>query len=164
MEVRMKRWMLLTMWLAIGLAGCRVGNGTPGPTAWVAVSPTLLPAPPATRLPLRPEVTPMSPGQEMIRATVYLEAVEVVTEDGQPWLLLSGNLPTPCHRLQVQVQPPDAEHRIRVQVFSVVKRGEMCVEVLAPFQERVALSTTPLPAGTYQVVVNGGAPIPVRVP
>lgn len=160
----MNRWLWLLL-LTMVLVGCHDAGATPQ-NGLVPTSPRTPPR--RTPIPLHQEVTPMpvSPiGKEnLLPSTVYLDEVAVVKEDGGLWLLLSGQLPTPCHRLQVLVQPPDADRRIRVRVFSVVERDQMCVEVLAPFQERVALSETPLPAGDYQVLVNDAKPLTFRWP
>jgi len=83
---------------------------------------------------------------------VYLESATVEMQP-EAVLVLSGSLPTPCHRLQVDIQPPDAENRIHVQLSSRSDPDVMCTQVLAPFTERISLGD--LPSGTYQVWVNG---------
>ncbi|HEX6271165.1 MAG TPA: hypothetical protein VFZ43_13075 [Anaerolineales bacterium] len=68
-------------------------------------------------------------------------------------LSLSGDLPTPCHELRVDVREPDAENRIDVEVYSVVDPDQICTQVLEPFEENIELGT--FPSGHYAVWVNG---------
>jgi hypothetical protein len=67
-------------------------------------------------------------------------------------LNLEGALPTPCHQLRVDVQPPDAQNRIQVSVYSLVDPTAVCIQVLSSFQANVRLDH--LPAGKYTVLVN----------
>ena len=67
-------------------------------------------------------------------------------------LELKGNLPTPCHKLRVKVNPPDANQQIQVEVYSLADPAEICIQVLEAFQVSVPLKE--LPSGTYQVSVN----------
>jgi hypothetical protein len=68
-------------------------------------------------------------------------------------LVLRGELPTPCHQLRIMLNPPDAQNRIEVQVYSVVDPDQMCIQVLEPFEATVSLSS--FSNGTYFVFVNG---------
>jgi hypothetical protein len=68
-------------------------------------------------------------------------------------LILSGDLPTPCHELRVDVNEPDPENKINVEVYSVVDPDQVCIQVLEPFQANIDLGT--FPTGHYTVWVNG---------
>jgi hypothetical protein len=66
---------------------------------------------------------------------------------------LSGDLPTPCHQLRVQVNEPDENNKIDVDAYSVVDPDMICIQVLEPFQASIDLGT--FPSGHYSVWVNG---------
>lgn len=96
------------------------------------------------------------PGDDKLqRGNVYLDSREILTQESNPpqfVLELKGNLPTPCHKLRVKVNPPDASGQIQVEVYSLVNPAEICIQVLEPFQVSVPLND--LSSGTYQVLVN----------
>jgi len=69
-------------------------------------------------------------------------------------LNLKGVLPTPCHKLRVQMPAPDDQNRIQVEVYSVVDPLMICIQVLQEFEVSIPLEN--LPAGQiYAVWVNG---------
>lgn len=152
-----KRWMILFVvaWL---LAACGSGEMVPPP------DPTRLPDPdnsvesPAgnagntTANPYAPQ-----PGDGALqRGNAYLDSTEISLMESFPpqvGLRLVGNLPTPCHQLRVAVSEPDAEKNIRVEIYSVVQKDVVCVEVLQPFE--VSLNLGSYPQGSYSLLVNG---------
>jgi hypothetical protein len=71
----------------------------------------------------------------------------------QVTLILSGDLPTPCHQLRVRLSEPDSENRIQVQVYSVVDPNMICTQVIKPFETQVALGS--FESGKYTVYING---------
>jgi len=98
----------------------------------------------------RPDDTNLS------RGNVFLNESELLIRESFPpqiTLSLSGDLPTPCHELRVDVQEPDSENKINVEVYSVVDPNHVCIQVLEPFQENIDLGT--FPGGHYTVRVNG---------
>lgn len=106
------------------------------------------------------------PGDLMLErdeATVN-QADILVMESFPPQYMLSlqGTLPTPCHQLRIQVSPPDAQQRIMVEVYSLSKPGEICVQVIETFQVQVPLKD--LPAGSYTIWVNGEPAGEIDVP
>ena len=68
---------------------------------------------------------------------------------------LQGTLPTPCHQLRVAASEPDADGRIRLDVYSVVDPDQMCIQVIEEFEANVLLGE--FASGTYTVVVNDQA-------
>jgi hypothetical protein len=95
----------------------------------------------------------------------FVEEAGVVTLESSPpqfRLHLSGTLPTPCHELRVQTQPPDAQNRMDVRVYSVVDPAMICTQVLAAFDASLPLAF-PAP-GEYIVWVNGKQAGRVTVP
>lgn len=91
----------------------------------------------------------------LTRGPVFLENIDILVMESYPpqyVLSLQGSLPTPCHELRVQVQPPDAEGNIRIEVYSVTDPQRMCVQVLKPFAVRIQLLSG---TGEYTFWVNG---------
>ena len=107
-----------------------------------------------------PEVTPLIPptagGQGMMRGHAFPDVMEIDVEPGTPAkvsLRLKGDLPTPCHILQVDMAAPDGENRIQIEVYSLVDANKMCAQVLVPFEQELVLGS--FSAGKYSVWVNG---------
>ncbi|MCE5258631.1 MAG: hypothetical protein LLG44_06145 [Chloroflexi bacterium] len=97
------------------------------------------------------------PGDEdLTRGTVYIDSREIFllkTNPPQFRLSISGALPTPCHALRVVVPAADAEGRIDIEAYSLVKPGAMCAQVLEPFSTTISLAG--YPAGQYSIWLNG---------
>ena len=92
----------------------------------------------------------------LTQGEVYLEVKGLATLESYPlqfMLQLKGELPTPCHQLRIAVNPPDADNKVNVDVYSVVNPAEICIQVLAPFE--VAYPLGSYPAGNYSLWVNG---------
>jgi len=152
---------------------------TPEPKKVVAPSPTSVVIKPATvqptvtlspttqaeELPMTPsigtpEVTPLIPpppgSQGMMRGHAFPDAMALNVEPGTPAkvsLRLKGDLPTPCHILQVDMAAPDSENRIQIEVYSLVDPNKMCAQVLVPFEQELVLGS--FSGGKYSVWVNG---------
>jgi hypothetical protein len=91
-----------------------------------------------------------------MRGNVYVDFADILTRESMPpqyALVLQGNLPTPCHQLQVEVSEPNAENRIDVNAYSLVDADVMCLQVLQAFEETVTIGV--LPAGNYSLWLNG---------
>ncbi len=99
------------------------------------------------------------PGDEKLsRGEVSLDmaSTQLVTsgkESNEPAVVLSGELPDPCHQLRIVVSPPDNQKKINVEVYSVFDPQTMCIMVIQPFQVTVPLGS--YPSGHYSVYVNG---------
>ena len=90
------------------------------------------------------------------RSNVYLNEISLVIRESYPIqvaVFLSGNLPTPCHELHADIQPPDDENRIYVDVYTTVDPNLMCIQVLQALDTTIELGT--FPSGHYTVWVNG---------
>jgi len=132
----------------------------------VTVQPTVTPSPTtqAEELPMippagTPEVTPLiqlpAGSQGMMRGHAFADVMEIDVEPGTPAkvsLLIKGDLPTPCHILQVDMAAPDSENRIQIEVYSLVDPNKMCAQVLVPFEQELVLGS--FSAGKYSVWVN----------
>ena len=72
---------------------------------------------------------------------------------GQADLIAAGSLPTACSQIRVRLNPPDAQNKIVVEVYSVVEKDKSCAQTLQPFDGKLALLGG-YPSGKYTVVVN----------
>lgn len=127
----------------------------PAPTPELDVTPSKLDQPTA-EIPMQ-QNTPDDPiNPKLIRGNAYLDSAELLTLESSPLqftLVLKGNLPTQCNQLQVDVNPPDAENKINVDVYSLINPDMMCAQALKPFEENIPLGS--FPAGHYTLWVNG---------
>lgn len=174
----MKWWVVFSMALLTALAaGCSspqppLEEPSPPPSqpsveSTAPVAPLESPQPsadqptPAPTVPL--QVAPAKPAGQ--QSPVYdLDAVIVEMEpgSGRMGLAVTGSLPTPCHKLQSFISPPDANSRIDVTLYSVSDPEKVCAQVLAPFAEKIPLGE--IPAGSYTVYVNGSLAGELQLP
>lgn len=100
--------------------------------------------------------TAPQPGDtKFTRGKAFVEESSLVIRESMPpqvSMRLVGNLPTPCHKLRVQVDEPDANGRIVLTIYSVFKEDMMCAQVLKPFDVSVPLND--YPAGSYTVLID----------
>lgn len=131
-------------------------------TFFAACAPTQTPLPdtpvdsdtPPNGLP--PSYAPRPGDDALLRGEVYLNSTDLLTMESFPVqysLVLKGSLPTPCHELRVVYHEPDAENRIKLEVYSVTDRNAVCVQMLQPFEQSIYLGS--FPAGHYTLWVNG---------
>jgi hypothetical protein len=109
----------------------------------------------STEEPVRNPFSPQAGDNELTRGNAYLnEAGLIIRESFPPQisLAISGDLPTPCNQLRVDIDAPDQENKITVDLYSVIDPDRMCVQVLKPFEESIDLGT--FPAGHYTVWIN----------
>lgn len=97
-----------------------------------------------------------APGDEKLqRANVLLDAKNIISTKSIPpqiSLRVSGALPTPCHKLRIQIAAPNTQNEIRASVYSVVDSSAMCVQMITPFDASMPLEN--LSRGTYSMWVN----------
>ena len=103
------------------------------------------------------EYAPSAGDENMDRgnASVQIDSSSVVLLESDPKqvkLHLVGRLPNPCNHLRVNPSQPDDQKRIQVEVYSVVKPGENCTDVLEPFVVEIPLGS--FPAGHYSIYIN----------
>ena len=112
---------------------------------------------PATQAPGNP-LAPQPGDETLARGAVYIQESRLVIRESFPpqiSLMVSGELPTPCHQLRAVIQPPDQENKIGIEAYSVVDPDQVCVQVLQPFEHNLDLGT--YPSGHYTVWINGEA-------
>jgi len=134
--------------LALLAGACASTPDAPGPTATPppgASSPTATPPPGGTAA---AEPSP-GPGPD---PGVFVDTTDVLLLESYPVqvvLHVTGTLPTPCHRLAHDVT--DDGSRIDV-TLTATTNAEACIQVIAPFDERIALGS--FAAGARTVWLN----------
>jgi len=111
--------------------------------------------PQATDAPAILLFSPLPSDANLQRDNVFIGASELLIRESYPVqiaLSLSGETPTPCHQLRVNVNSPDAENKIFIEAYTVTNPSVNCTQVVKPFQEIVELGT--FPTGHYTVWVN----------
>ncbi|NSW52116.1 MAG: DUF333 domain-containing protein [Anaerolineae bacterium] len=74
----------------------------------------------------------------------------------QVTLHVSGDMPTPCHQLAVEIRPPDDDNVIMVVLSSWQEdNGLACAQVMTPFFSNITIPIDELAEGAYTVWVNG---------
>ncbi|MCW5876999.1 MAG: hypothetical protein KIS85_08985 [Anaerolineales bacterium] len=98
------------------------------------------------------------PNPQPVSNVVHIDSAELVLLTSFPpqvRLLVTGNLPSPCHGFESDVAPTDDRNQIHVSVRAEVLSGPMCAAVLEPFEEGIAIPMDGAAAGTYSVWLNG---------
>jgi hypothetical protein len=106
--------------------------------------------------PAMPSYIPQPNDVNLSRAEAFVDEMGLLIRESYPpqiTLGISGNLPTPCHQLRANINAPDPENKINVEVYTVVDPAMLCTQVLKPLQENIELGT--FPSGHYSVWVNG---------
>jgi hypothetical protein len=108
------------------------------------------------KLPPIQEILPQKGDKLLDKGTFFLEEASLLLLESFPVqvnLLISGNLPTPCHKLRVSIAQADTENRIAIEVYTLVDPNIICIQVLDPLQTTIPLGS--FPSGHYSVLVNG---------
>ncbi len=110
-------------------------NSTPAPTPTGWVSPF-----------------PQVGDEKLPHAPVQVQSVQVQRVDGKPWLVVTGLVPTPCHRARLRMSVQG--RRIFLEMYAVQPNpDEACVEKMQPFEARVPLNNLTM-AGRYTIWVQ----------
>lgn len=99
---------------------------------------------------------PLESDAALQRGEAFIDSSEVLVLESYPVqinLVLTGNLPTPCHQLRIAVNQPDEANRILVEVYSVADPEQICILILQPFVITYSLGS--FPSGRYTILVNG---------
>jgi hypothetical protein len=99
---------------------------------------------------------PAQDDARMQRGNFFFEAATLRPRGSEPGtadLFVEGTLPTPCNQVRVNVNAPDANNRIVVELYSVSDPDMMCIQVIEPFAGQVA-TLGGYPTGTYPVVIG----------
>jgi hypothetical protein len=149
-----KLLLAMMLWMtACAPLGTPVAESTPVPPDTAVTSP---PAGSPSQDPVNNPYAPQPADSGLTHGEVFIQEMGVLVRESYPpqiSLSVSGELPTPCHELRLQVNDPDEDNRIDVEAYSVVDPDMMCTQVLEPFQANIDLGT--FPGGHYSVYVNG---------
>lgn len=110
--------------------------------------------PPASATPF-PVYAPRAGDGALTRGNFYLDSASIQSMESAPVrysVVLKGNLPTPCHKIRVVYNPPNAENKIMLEVYTVVDPNALCAQNLQPLEQTIYLGT--FPSGRYTVWVN----------
>jgi len=98
------------------------------------------------------------PGDDALtRAGFQLDkqATKILTLESNPpqfTVALKGDLPTACHQLRVVKNPPDANGKIVIEVYTVADPNKACAQVTKTFEGSIALGS--FAKGHYSVWIN----------
>jgi len=85
-----------------------------------------------------------------------VEEIDILTLESFPvqvFIIASGYLPNPCTEIYQIIQEREGNtFFITIETYC---SQEVCIQVIAPFEEVIPLKVYGLPAGTYTVEVNG---------
>jgi len=100
-------------------------------------------------------IQPLPVNGQFQSGNVYIDSSDLLILESYPLqlnLVITGNLPDPCHQLQFTVNPPDNMNNIYVKVYSLTDGNSACIQVLDSFSATIPLGT--YPSGHYHVYLN----------
>jgi inhibitor of cysteine peptidase len=101
----------------------------------------------------------MPPDQAVTTVKAPVQSIEILIMESFPVqvaVLARGELPDACTEIdQVDRRLDPEKQTLWVEITTVRPADLACIQVLAPFEERIPLDVLGLPAGTYTVDVNG---------
>jgi len=110
--------------------------------------------PPAQSNPYGPQ-----PGDtNMMRGGIRVDAASIRLAESNPpqlFLDLAYFQPTPCYKLRVVTQPPDAQNRITLDAYAVAEKDKPCALMALSTPLHANLDLGSFPKGHYSVWLNG---------
>lgn len=109
--------------------------------------------------------SPVSADKNFNRGPVFLDSTDIRLKESYPVqveLVLTGNLPTPCHQLRIVAADPDEDGHIDVEVYSVSDPEKMCIQVLEPFEATIPLGD--YSEGNYTISINEEPAVQFNLP
>jgi hypothetical protein len=153
MERNMKKIIISLTLITLALSACSAGNGAyPNPS---------YPDPgyenPTYENPSDPnQYRPQPSDLSLTRQDAYVTSSDLLVMESMPLqfsLYLKGSLPNPCSLLRISPNPPDAENKINVEVYSLIDPAQICVQTTKDFDVNFPLGS--YPSGHYILLVNG---------
>ena len=95
-----------------------------------------------------------SPVTDDPTGAVFVDETELIVAESFPmqlFLIVKGNLPTPCHEAQWEVE--ETSEGVFEVTLTSTNTGENCIQVLEPVELNVPLGTSE--GGPIEVLVNG---------
>jgi inhibitor of cysteine peptidase len=119
----------------------------------------VLPVLAACRAPVPDTGGDMPQDQAVTTGEAPVKSIEILIMESFPVqvaVVARGELPDACTEVDQINQRVDLENdTLWVEITTVRPTDLACIQVLAPFEERIPLDVYGLPAGTYTVDVNG---------
>jgi hypothetical protein len=121
------------------------------------VEPTATAAPPRQIAPGENPFAPRDGDLNLQRTGVTLTSVNLSERfdlyPRQVAVYFLGYMPSVCNELRINVNPPDAEARIYIEVYSLMDSSIACDRVFQQFEAMILLGT--FTNGRYMIWVNG---------
>jgi hypothetical protein len=73
---------------------------------------------------------------------VDFDSTQIIVKESFPMqveIIVSGDLPTPCHELKWEVADPDENKAIHVTIYSEINISVTCAQLLEPFEQVIPL-------------------------
>lgn len=119
--------------------------------------PTSTAAPPYR---ITPDENPFAPqtndgGRQIANVTISSASLSERYDFSPPRAVLAlvGYMPSVCNELRVEINPPDEEYNVYVEVYSLIDTDIQCDNVFQQFETSILLGT--YSPGRYLVWVNG---------
>ncbi len=98
------------------------------------------------------------PGDEtLVHDSVEIVKAETIALESAPVqfvLKVSFFTPTPCHQFRIVVDQPTANRQIKVEVYSLMKKDQVCTLMRTQNPTEASLNLGSLTAGHYTVWIN----------
>ncbi len=115
-------------------------------------------AEPAATPTVAPTAAPTIAGSnEPTRGQAVVNAIDILIMESFPVqvsVMARGDLPDSCTQID-EIITQQADNTFRVAVTTLRQPDQICTQALVPFEQSISLDVAGLPAGTYDVVVNG---------
>ena len=102
-----------------------------------------------------------APEAEVVRGQAAVETVELVVDPSDPSkadVVVRGYLADGCTRIdRVQVKPGRGDLLVSVTITTARPADRLCIQVIKPFQQRIAVDIASRAAGSHVVEINGVA-------
>ena len=141
----MQKMCFFLMVLSVLLAACTPLSRDPNVSA--------LPA--ASDVPSSAPQIPVTGGEPTTRGDVVIDSLAIQVSDSFPpqyQLIVKGSMLTSCHQLRTEVENPNMQSEIHVQIFSVYDPYTVCAQAAKPFEASIPLGV--YVRGSYTVFVN----------
>ena len=103
------------------------------------------------------QATPAPADTEPTRGQAVVDSIDILIMESFPVqvsVTARGSLPDGCTQID-EVISQQTDTTFRVAITTVRQPSAICTQALVPFEESIPLDVVGLPAGTYEVSVNG---------
>ncbi|HMT21247.1 MAG TPA: hypothetical protein PKE20_08395, partial [Promineifilum sp.] len=103
------------------------------------------------------EPSPAPGSNEPTRGQAVVNSIDVLILESFPVqvnVVAQGDLPDSCTQIDEIISQLTGD-TFRVAITTLRQPGEICTQVLVPFEQSIPLDVAGLPAGDYSVLVNG---------